>query len=160
MVPLQPVPLLATRVRVPASLSRCWIQRSRLMRKLSPTPVTTLGMYGVGVVCTPASGEGTASRWKCFWYSSGRLLCMLSAARNPLHALAGSARFIKEASRQGDEVYEDACIVLDNATSMSNLITAIADWTSATSDTSDAVFVPTDVMELCRKAVWSGVRVP
>ncbi len=73
--------------------------------------------------------------------------------RNPLHALAGSARFIKEASNLGDEVYEDACIVLSNATTMSNLITAIVDWTSATSDASDPVQLPTDVLELCRKAV-------
>jgi hypothetical protein len=80
-----------------------------------------------------------------------------SPPRNPLHALAGSARFIQEASRPGDEVYEDACIVLDNATSMSNLITAIADWTSATSDTSDPVMAPCDIVDLCRRAV-SGVR--
>jgi signal transduction histidine kinase len=76
-------------------------------------------------------------------------------SRNPLHALAGSAGFIKEASRRGDEIYEDACIVLSNATSMSNLITAIVDWTSATSDASDPVLLPTDVLELCRKAVRS-----
>jgi hypothetical protein len=50
-------------------------------------------------------------------------------------------------------VYEDARIVLDNAVSMSNLITAIVDWTSATSDTSDPVRVATDVVELCRKQV-------
>jgi hypothetical protein len=76
-----------------------------------------------------------------------------------LHALAGSARFIKEALAftHGDDVYEDACIVLDNAVSMSNLITAIVDWTSATSDTSDPVQVPTDVVELCRKQVWGSI---
>ncbi len=73
--------------------------------------------------------------------------------RNPLHALAGSARFIKEGSRPGDEVFEDACIVLSNATSMSNLITAIVDWTSATSDASDPVHIATDVVQLCRRSV-------
>jgi hypothetical protein len=36
---------------------------------------------------------------------------------------------------------------------MSNLITAIVDWTSATSDASDAVFKSTDVLELCRRVV-------
>jgi hypothetical protein len=36
---------------------------------------------------------------------------------------------------------------------MSNLIIAIVDWTSATSDASDAVFKSTDVLELCRRVV-------
>jgi hypothetical protein len=73
--------------------------------------------------------------------------------RNPLHALAGSARFIKEGSERGSDIYEDACIVLDNATSMSNLLTAIVDWTSATSDTSEPVLVSTDVLDMCRRTV-------
>jgi hypothetical protein len=76
-----------------------------------------------------------------------------SPHRNPLHALAGSARFIKEGNERGSEIYEDACIVLDNATSMSNLLTAIVDWTSATSDTSEPVLVSTDVLDMCRRTV-------
>lgn len=78
-------------------------------------------------------------------------VCFVS--RNPLHALTGSARFIKEKCESGSEVYEDACIVLDNATSMANLLTAIVEWTSATSDSSDPVYTPTDVSALCRRTV-------
>jgi hypothetical protein len=79
-----------------------------------------------------------------------------SPHRNPLHALAGSARFIKEGSERGSEIYEDACIVLDNATSMSNLLTAIVDWTSATSDASEPVLVSTDVLDMCRRTVGTS----
>ena len=81
----------------------------------------------------------------------------LPSPRNPLHALAGSARFIKEASERGSEIFEDACTVLDNATAMSNLLTAIVDWTSATSDASEPTLAPTDVLGLCKRTVgWGG----
>ena len=70
--------------------------------------------------------------------------------------MAGSARFIKESATKGSEIFEDACIVLDNATSMSNLLTAIVDWTSATSDTSEPTLVATDVLDLCRRTVCGG----
>jgi hypothetical protein len=77
----------------------------------------------------------------------------MGCCRNPLHALAGSARFIKEGTERGSEIFEDACIVLENATSMSNLLTAIVDWTSATSDASEPTLVATDVLDMCRRTV-------
>jgi hypothetical protein len=36
---------------------------------------------------------------------------------------------------------------------MANLLTAIVEWTSATSDSSDPVYTPTDVSALCRRTV-------
>ncbi len=46
--------------------------------------------------------------------------------------------------------------MLDNATSMSNLLTAIVDWTSATSDASEPVLVSTDVLDMCRRTVGTS----
>ncbi len=49
--------------------------------------------------------------------------------RNPLHALSGSANFIKESCKPDDAIYEDVSIIVSGALQMSRLLVSIMDWT-------------------------------
>jgi hypothetical protein len=67
----------------------------------------------------------------------------------------GSASFIKEACTRGTALHNDASVVLENAAAMSNLITALVQWSSATDDMEKSVPLPTDLPQLFTRAVRS-----
>ena len=76
-------------------------------------------------------GQGPRLR-SLFWCGS-RLQNTLPIYRNPLHALAGSARFVVEDCSPSDAMYDDMLTILSCATQMSNLISAMVDWTGVNS---------------------------
>ncbi len=80
-----------------------------------------------------------------------------TCTRNPLHVLAGCARFIKDTCHRGDAIYEDVCTVLENATAMSNLLSAIVEWTSAVAEDSEPLLEPTNVVDLCKREVGCSI---
>jgi hypothetical protein len=75
------------------------------------------------------------------------------AHRNPLHALAGCARFIMETCEPDDENYEDMCTILSSASQMSNLITAMVDWTGVNSSYCDTPSEAVNVMDAIKELV-------
>ncbi len=85
--------------------------------------------------------------------------CVGEYCRNPLHAVAGCARFALEALNPNDEtgMYEDLSTIVSSAIQMSNIITSIVEWTSAASAAcdagTDATLAPRDLHAACVETV-------
>ena len=83
----------------------------------------------------------------CFMLSIGWI------CRNPLHAVAGAARFLMEDCSPTSRMYEDVSTIASCATQMSNLITALVDWTGVNSSAGEATLTAVDVLSLCTNVV-------
>ena len=81
--------------------------------------------------------------------------------RNPLHAVAGCARFILEQCSPDDDIYDDVCVILSGTTQMSNLITSIVEWTNVNSEKAELCSEALDVMPFLSDAVRrkDGLRI-
>jgi signal transduction histidine kinase len=78
--------------------------------------------------------------------------------RNPLHAVAGCARFLLERSSPGDAVYEDVTTILSGASQMSRLITDIMDWSKVSAGKVDLVLEAAYVPSLLKDVVRAMPR--
>ena len=83
----------------------------------------------------------------------GSMLC-----RNPLHALAGAARFLLEECRPNSTMFDDVTTIVSSATQMSNLITALVDWTGVSSASSEAKLTAVGLPAICSAQVITVVR--
>ena len=80
--------------------------------------------------------------------------------RNPLHAVAGSARFILERCEPGDDMYDDVTTILSGTREMSNLITSLMDWTNVNSEKAEVTTTSIALRPVVRtlvRAVASGM---
>ena len=80
--------------------------------------------------------------------------------RNPLHAVAGCARFILEQCSPDDDIYDDVCVILSGTTQMSNLITSLVEWTNVNSEKAELCSEALDVMPRIFKFCIPGYRWP
>ena len=73
-----------------------------------------------------------------------------------MHAVAGAARFLMEECTPSSRLYEDVSTILTGAAEMSNLITALVDWTGINSSAGDATLTVVDVQDICTSVVRRG----
>ena len=64
-----------------------------------------------------------------------------------------------EACSPSDAVYDDVSTILSSANQMSNLITALVDWTGVNSASAESNAEPVDIAAVCADAVRSRVGV-
>ena len=81
------------------------------------------------------------------------MVLVIVCTRNPLHAVAGSARFLLEKSTPGDALYEDIVTILSGASQMSRLISDIMDWSKVSAGKIDLVLEPTYFPSLLKDLV-------
>ncbi len=78
---------------------------------------------------------------------------LLFGDSNPLHAVAGSARFLLEKTSPGDSLYEDVVTILSGASQMSRLISDIMDWSKVSAGKIDLVLEATYFPSLLKDVV-------
>jgi hypothetical protein len=61
----------------------------------------------------------------------------MCSCRNPLHAVAGSARFILDGLTPNDAIYEDMLTIVNGCLQMTGLISNVVEWTSVNADAAD-----------------------
>jgi signal transduction histidine kinase len=76
--------------------------------------------------------------------------------RNPLHAVSGSAAFLLDLVKPGDEMYEDVIVIVSGAAQMSRLISDIMDWGKVSSGEMTLSREPTVLPSLLRDVVRSA----